>query len=216
MRARMPTDIAPTYDAEAALLDDGYTVIAGVDEAGRGSLAGPVVAGAVVLPLHPKGDWTAGIRDSKRLTPRQRQTALQTMRDKSIAMGYGSASNAEIDDMGIIWATRAAMSRAIAALPVQPDFLLLDAILLPDLATDQRSIIKGDAKCLSIAAASIVAKETRDSMMREYDAEYPAYGFAQHKGYATRQHLDALENVGPCEIHRYSFAPVRRVTEALL
>ena len=216
MRARMRLDAAPTYDEEAALLEDGYAVIAGVDEAGRGSLAGPVVAGAVVLPLHPKGDWTAGIRDSKRLTPRQRQAALLTMRDESIAMGYGIASNAEIDDMGIIWATRAAMARAIAALPVRPDFLLLDAILLPDLATDQRSIIKGDAKCLSIAAASIVAKETRDSMMREYDAEYPAYGFAQHKGYATRQHLDALENVGPCDIHRYSFAPVRRVTEALL
>ncbi len=212
----MPSVIAPTYDQEAALLEDGYAVIAGVDEAGRGSLAGPVVAGAVVLPLHPKGDWTAGIRDSKRLTPRQRQAALQTMRDESIAMGYGIASNAEIDDMGIIWATRAAMARAIDALPVRPDFLLLDAILLPDLATDQRSIIKGDAKCLSIAAASIVAKETRDSMMREYSDVYPAYGFAQHKGYATRRHLDALENFGPCEIHRYSFAPVRRLVESML
>ena len=216
MPARKKNDIAPTYDEEAALLEDGYAVIAGVDEAGRGSLAGPVVAGAVVLPLHPKGAWTAGIRDSKRLTPRQRQAALQTMSDESIAKGSGIASNAEIDDMGIIWATRAAMSRAIDALPVRPDFLLLDAILLPDLATDQRSIIKGDAKCLSIAAASIVAKETRDSMMREYSDVFPPYGFAQHKGYATRQHLDALENVGPCEIHRYSFGPVRRLTGALL
>lgn len=212
----MPTDIAPTYDEESALLKDGYAVIAGVDEAGRGNLAGPVVAGAVVLPLHPKGDWTAGMRDSKRLTPRQRQAALQTMREESIAMGYGIASNAEIDAIGIVEATRTAMARAIDALPVRPDFLLLDAILLPDLATDQRSIIKGDAKCLSIAAASIVAKETRDSIMREYDDEYPAYGFAQHKGYATRQHLDALENFGPCEIHRYSFAPVRRLVESML
>ena len=212
----MPIDIAPTYDEEAALLEDGYAVVAGVDEAGRGSLAGPVVAGAVVLPLHPRGDWLAGIRDSKRLTPRQRQTALRTMRDESIAMGFGIASSAEIDEMGIIWATRAAMARAINGLPVRPDFLLLDAILLPDVDIPQRSITKGDAKCLSIAAASIVAKETRDSIMREYDDEYPAYGFAQHKGYATRQHLNALESVGPCEIHRYSFAPVRRLVGSLL
>lgn len=212
----MPIDIAPTYDEETSLLKDGYAAIAGVDEAGRGSLAGPVVAGAVVLPLHPKGNWIAGIKDSKRLTPRRRQNALQTMRDESVAMGYGIASNAEIDDMGIIWATRAAMTRAIDALPIRPDFLLLDAILLPDLATDQRSIIKGDAKCLSIAAASIVAKETRDSIMREYDAEHPAYGFAQHKGYATRQHLDSLEIFGACPIHRRTFAPVRRLTETLL
>ena len=212
----MPIDIAPTYDEEVALLEDGYAVIGGVDEAGRGSLAGPVVAGAVVLPLHPKGDWVTGIRDSKCLTPRQRQTALRTMRDESIAMAFGIASSAEIDDMGIIWATRAAMARAINGLPVRPDFLLLDAILLPDVDIPQRSIIKGDAKCLSIAAASIVAKETRDSIMREYDDEYPAYGFAQHKGYATRQHLNALESVGPCEIHRYSFAPVRRLVGSML
>ena len=212
----MPIDIAPTYDEEAALLEDGYAVVAGVDEAGRGSLAGPVVAGAVVLPLHPKGIWVAGIRDSKRLTPRQRQIALRTMRDESIATCFGIASSAEIDDMGIIWATRTAMARAINGLPVRPDFLLLDAILLPDVDIPQRSIIKGDAKCLSIAAASIVAKETRDSIMREYGDEYPSYGFAQHKGYATRQHLNALESVGPCEIHRYSFAPVRRLVGSLL
>ncbi|MYC05728.1 MAG: ribonuclease HII [Chloroflexi bacterium] len=212
----MPSVIVPTYDQEAALLEDGYTVITGVDEAGRGSLAGPVVAGAVSLPVHPSDEWIAGIRDSKLLTPRQREKALQDMGDAPVTMATGAASSAEIDAIGIVEATRTAMSRAIDALPVRPDFLLLDAILLPDLATDQRSIIKGDAKCLSIAAASIVAKETRDSMMREYSDVYPAYGFAQHKGYATRQHLDALENVGPCEIHRYSFAPVRRLVESAL
>ena len=211
----MPT-IAPTYDEEAALLEDGYSVIAGVDEAGRGSLAGPVVAGAAVLPAHPGGDWIAGIRDSKLLTQRQREGALQRMCDAPIAMASGTASSGEIDSIGIIGATRAAMTRAINALPVRPDFLLLDAILLPDLDIPQNSIIKGDAKCLSIAAASIVAKVTRDSIMRDLDYEYPGYGFAQHKGYATRQHLDCLENLDACPIHRRTFAPVRRLTEALL
>ena len=216
MPARKRLDAAPTYDAEAALLDDGYAVIAGVDEAGRGSLAGPVVAGAVVLPKHPSGEWVAGIRDSKQLTPRQREVSLERMRDASVAMATGAASSTEIDDMGIIAATQTAMARAIDALPIRPDFLLLDAILLPDVDIPQRSIIKGDAKHVSIAAASIVAKVTRDAMMRDYDSEYPGYGFAQHKGYATRQHMEGLETIGPCAIHRFTFAPVRRVAEVLL
>ena len=216
MPARKRLDAAPTYDEEAALLDDGYAVIAGVDEAGRGSLAGPVVAGAVVLPKHPSGEWVAGIRDSKQLTPRQREASLERMRDASVAMATGAASSTEIDDMGIIAATQTAMARAIDALPTRPDFLLLDAILLPDVDIPQRSIIKGDAKHVSIAAASIVAKVTRDAMMRDYDSEYPGYGFAQHKGYATRQHMEGLENIGACPIHRFTFAPVRRVTESLL
>ena len=212
----MLTDAAPTYDEEAALLEDGYAVIAGVDEAGRGSLAGPVVAGAAVLPMRPRGEWLSKIHDSKRLTPRQRESALQRMRGASIAMATGAAGSAEIDAVGIIEATRTAMARAIDALPVRPDFLLLDAILLPDVDIPQRSIIKGDAKCLSIAAASIVAKVSRDAMMRDADAEYPGYGFAQHKGYATRQHIDGIETLGACPIHRRTFAPVRRLTEALL
>lgn len=212
----MPAVIAPTYDEEAVLLEEGYAVIAGVDEAGRGSLAGPVVAGAAALPVHPSGNWISGITDSKRLTPRQRETALRRMRDIPVAMATGAASSVEIDAMGIIGATRLSMVRAIDALPIQPDFLLLDAILLPDVDIHQRAIIKGDAKCLSIAAASIVAKVTRDDLMRELDAEYPGYGFAQHKGYATRQHLEGLENLGACPIHRRTFAPVRRLTEALL
>lgn len=212
----MLTDAAPTYDEEAALLEDGYAVIAGVDEAGRGSLAGPVVAGAAVLPRRPRGEWLSKIHDSKRLTPRQRESALQRMRRASIATATGAAGSAEIDAVGIIEATRTAMARAIDALPVRPDFLLLDAILLPDVDIPQRSIIKGDAKCLSIAAASIVAKVSRDAMMRDADAEYPGYGFAQHKGYATRQHIDGIEALGACPIHRRTFAPVRRLTEALL
>ena len=211
----MLSDIAPTYDEEAGLLEGGYSVIAGVDEAGRGSLAGPVVAGAAVLPTHPAGEWLAGIGDSKRLTPRKREAALRDMRNVPVSMAAGVATAGEIDAMGIVGATRAAMARAIDALPVRPEFLLLDAILLPDVNIEQRAIIKGDAKCLSIAAASIVAKETRDSMMRELDTEYPEYGFAKHKGYGTRQHLESLESIGPCEVHRFTFSPVRRLAASL-
>ena len=212
----MRRDQPPTYDEETALLEEGYAVIAGVDEAGRGSLAGPVVAGAVVFPLYSDQDWIAGIRDSKLLTPRRRKVALQSMCDASVAMAAGVASPREIDGTGIVGATRTAMARAIYALPVLPDFLLLDAILLPDVDIPQRSIIKGDAKCLSIAAASIVAKVTRDSMMRDLDKKYPGYGFAQHKGYGTRQHINALDNLGACPLHRRTFAPVRRLKESLL
>ena len=212
----MPGNQTPTYEEETALLEDGFTVIAGIDEAGRGSLAGPVVAGAAILPIHPSGDWIEGIRDSKRLTPRRRESSLQRMRDAPVALASGAASSGEIDAIGIIGATRAAMARAIDALPVRPEFLLLDAIALPDVDIPQHSIIKGDAKCLSIAAASIVAKVTRDSMMRDLDEEYPGYGFAQHKGYGTRQHIDCLENMGACPIHRRTFGPVRRLAESLL
>lgn len=206
----------PTYDEEAALLEEGYAVIAGVDEAGRGSLAGPVIAAAAVLPVHPKGKWLLEIRDSKQLTPRRRLAALETMGEASVTVAIGSASAAEIDTKGIIEATRMAMTRAVAALPVMPQYLLIDAMILPDLDIPQRPIIKGDAKCLSIAAASIAAKVTRDSMMRDLDGEYPGYGFAQHKGYGTRQHIDGLENLGASPIHRRTFGPVRRLTGSLL
>ena len=216
MPDRKPLDAAPTYDEEAALLQAGYTAIAGVDEVGRGTLAGPVVAAAAILPAHPSGDWLANIRDSKQLTARRREISLEGMRSATVVMGTGAASAAEIDAVGIVEATRIAMRRAVEALPTAPDFLLLDAMLLPDVDIPQRAIIKGDAKRLSIAAASIVAKVTRDAMMRDYDAEYPGYGFARHKGYATRQHLDALESLGACAIHRRTFAPVRRLTESLL
>ncbi len=212
----MLTDIAPTYDEEAALLNDGYAAIAGVDEVGRGSLAGPVVAGAVVLPLYCNEGWIEGIRDSKRLTPRRREISYEDMRAASVIMSIGAASSSEIDGVGIVQATQIAMRRAINGLPVAPDFLLVDAMALPDVDIPQRSIIKGDAKCLSIAAASIVAKVARDSMMRDLDKEYPGYGFGQHKGYGTRQHIDGLESLGACPIHRRTFAPVRRLTESLL
>ena len=210
----MPLQSAPTYAEEASLIESGYTLIAGVDEVGRGTLAGPVVAGAAILPLHPNGDWLSVVRDSKTLTPLQREASVYAMEAVSVTMRTGAATSQEIDAVGIVEATRIAMARAIDALLIRPQFLLIDALLLPDVDLPQRAIIKGDAKCLSIAAASIVAKVTRDAMMRDADNAYPGYGFARHKGYATRQHRDALVQIGPCDIHRFTFAPVRRLAEA--
>ena len=201
----------PTYKEEAGLLRSGYSLIAGVDEVGRGTLAGPVVAGTAILPLYPKGEWVSLIRDSKQLTPRQRQTAFNHLQSSSTIMQTGAASSAEVDALGIVEATRLAMSRAIEALPCMPQFLLLDALALPNVDLPQRAIIKGDVNCLSIAAASIVAKLMRDAMMRHADTMFPGYGFAQHKGYGTRQHITSLNRLGACDIHRKTFAPVRQL-----
>ena len=187
-----------------------------MDEVGRGPIAGPVVAGAVVLPTHPKGDWVRLILDSKQLTARQRERALEGMQAAGATIRTGEASAAEVDALGIVAATRTAMGRALAALPQAADALVIDALALPDVALPQRVIVKGDAKCLSIAAASIAAKVARDEMMRVADAAYPGYGFARHKGYATREHLSCLERLGACAIHRRTFAPVRRVMDGLL
>lgn len=205
----------PTYAEEAALLDSGYAVVAGVDEVGRGPLAGPVVAGAAILPPHPVGEWVSLIRDSKQLTHHRRQIALDHMQAASVTMRTAAATSREVDALGIVEATRVAMARAIAALPIAPDFLLIDALPLPNVRLPQRAIVKGDAKCLSIAAASIAAKLARDRMMQDADAAFPGYGFARHKGYGTRQHLSSLERLGACAIHRYTFAPVRHMACAL-
>ena len=205
----------PTYAEEAALLDNGYVVVAGVDEVGRGPLAGPVVAGAAILPPHPVGEWVGFIRDSKQLTHRRRQIALEHMQAASVTMRTASATAREVDVLGIVEATRVAMARAIAALPIAPDFLLIDALPLPNVRLPQRAIVNGDAKCISIAAASIAAKIARDRMMQDADAAFPGYGFAQHKGYGTRQHINSLERLGACAIHRYTFAPVRHMACAL-
>lgn len=212
-RAKTPIPDAPDYAREAALLRAGASPIAGIDEAGRGALAGPVIAAAAVLPPHPKGDWVALIRDSKRMTPRQREHALARMRAANAALAVGAASSEEIDARGIVPATRIAMARAVAALPAAPQHLLVDAMNLPQIPLPQTAIVKGDAKCLSIAAASIAAKTARDDIMRRADAQFPGYGFAQHKGYGAPQHLDSLARIGPCAIHRRSFAPVRRLTD---
>ena len=199
----------PSYKEEAGLLEQGYVMVAGVDEAGRGPLAGPVVAGAVVLPPNPKGRWVRRVRDSKEMTALERNRVYGRLRQVALGIEAGSASEEEIDEIGIVPATQLAMKRAIVALALQPQFLILDAITVPELDVPQRSIIDGDALCLSIAAASIVAKVTRDRFMVQQHERYPGYGFLRNKGYATAEHLRRLRSLGPCPLHRYTFAPIK-------
>jgi ribonuclease HII len=213
MRGRLSA-LHPTYGEEASLLAQGYSLVAGLDEAGRGPLAGPVVAGVAILPPNPKGRWAGLVRDSKQLTPDQRERALLHLQDAALALQVGISSPHEIDKLGIAAATRLAMCRALESIPLSPDFLLLDAFPLPEMNTPQKAVINGDDLCLSIAAASIVAKVTRDRLMCEEDSVYPGYGFARHKGYGTEEHINNLRRLGPCPIHRYSFAPVRNCLQS--
>lgn len=187
----------------------GKKFIAGVDEVGRGPLAGPVVSAAVILPE----DFNiVGINDSKQLSLAKRNELFDIIQEKALAVGVGIKDAAVIDQVNIYEASKLAMLEAIEQMPIQPDHLLVDAMTLP-LPVSQESIIKGDAKSVSIAAASIIAKVTRDRMMEEYDVMYPGYGFPNNAGYGTKEHLSALEDLGVTPIHRRSFAPVR---EALL
>jgi ribonuclease HII len=213
-RPRKPLPV-PTLTEELRAWRAGYRVVAGVDEAGRGPLAGPVVAAAVVLDPENGRPWWSEVRDSKQLTARRRERLADVIRAEA-AHGIGVASSEEVDALGIVAATRLAMTRAIGALPDKPSYLLLDALKLPDLDVAQRSLIRGDALCPSIAAASIVAKVERDGMMAAFDARWPAYGFARNKGYGTPEHLRALAERGACPIHRRSFAPVRAWLEGEL
>ncbi len=200
----------PTLEEEMALLSQGYSSIAGLDEAGRGCLAGPVVAAAVILPLSEEIPLLlAGVRDSKQMTPLARERFFAVIHQHALAIGVGIGSVETIDTRNILQATKLAMKEALAALALAPQALLLDALLLRDIALPQRSIIKGDARCLSIAAASVIAKVTRDRLMLQLHQVYPAYGFDQHKGYGTPAHLAALQVHGATPHHRQSFAPVR-------
>ncbi len=198
---------------EESLRASGYSAIAGLDEAGRGPIAGPVFAGAAILPREIEDDWLHLVRDSKQLSARQRETVLPLLTDVAIAIATGSASPEEIDRLGIVPAVSLAMSRAVESLSVTPDYLLLDAFPLPDSRLPQKTISKGDALCTSIAAASIAAKVGRDNVMRELDGEFPGYGFASHKGYCSSGHMAALIELGPSEVHRITFAPVRTQAE---
>lgn len=207
----------PTLEYERAFWRDGFLRVAGVDEAGRGALAGPVVAAAIVLPVLDDGDWTrhpffqniSRANDSKQLNEKTREALFDPLCQAARAFAIGSATHDEIDALNILRASRLAMQRALAQLSPPPDALLLDALVLPETEIPQQGIIHGDALALSIAAASILAKVTRDRLMRELDAHYPQYGFAQHKGYGTRAHLAALEKFGPSPVHRLSYAPVK-------
>ena len=209
MKRNATSKTAPEYSEESILIDKGYSLIAGLDEVGRGTLAGPVVAGVVILPVNPEYPWVKDIRDSKMLTPKRRERILKDMEKDCLAIQTGSASAAEIDQDGIVKATSLAMERALKSLPLEPQYLLLDAFPLPEINIPQKAIVKGDVHCLSIAAASIAAKVFRDKIMVEKDKTYPGYGFASNKGYGTKEHLDQLSKEGPCDIHRYSFAPIK-------
>lgn len=179
-----------------------YGLVCGVDEAGRGPLAGPVVAGAVILP---EGCEILYLNDSKQLSEKRREELFGEIKEKAVAWGVGMASPARIDEINILQATYEAMRQAVSALDPAPQILLNDAVRIPGVALPQVPIIKGDAKSLSIAAASVLAKVTRDRLMREYDKAMPEYGFAAHKGYGSAAHIEALKKYGPSPIHRRSF-----------
>ncbi|MCX6033184.1 MAG: ribonuclease HII [Chloroflexi bacterium] len=203
---RLRADLA----LETELWQAGYRAVAGVDEAGRGAWAGPVVAGAVVFP--PDADRLAPllgrVDDSKKLSPATRERLFDVIHAHALAIGVGAVMADEIDRSGILPANLRAMRQAILALVVAPDFLLLDYLTLPDAPCPQRGLPHGDALSLSIAAASIIAKVTRDRWIAAQEAIYPGYGFARHKGYGTAEHQAALARLGPCLLHRRSFRPV--------
>jgi len=190
---------------EGELRARGFHTVAGVDEVGRGCLFGPVVAGAVILsPDRP----IRGLNDSKLLEPERREVLAERIRERAVAWAVAAVDSAAIDAMNIYQASRLAMRKAVEQLRPAPDFLLIDAVPI-DVALPQRSLIKGDARCHAIAAASIVAKVYRDALMCEWDEIFPGYGFASHKGYSTPEHWKALRELGPTPLHRLSFEPVR-------
>jgi ribonuclease HII len=189
----------------------GYQVVAGIDEVGLGPLAGPAVAAAVVLRV---ADRLPGLNDSKQLKASERERLDRVIRRRAVALGIGQVSPEDIDRHGLTYARQEAMRVAVGLLAVPADYLLVDAWDVPALPLPQTCVVKGDATCASIMAASIVAKVHRDRLMVEYDAVYPGYGFAIHKGYATRAHKDALRLLGPSPIHRMSWAPIRAVLGA--
>ena len=213
--------VTPDWQNELELHAKGYRLIAGVDEAGRGAWAGPLVAGAVIFP-HPDevtSSLTADdllealsyLKDSKMLSALLREKLLPAIQSLALATGVGIVSPGLVDVIGVGPANRLAMSRAVRDLGVWPDFLLLDAFRVPAMPIPQRPIVKGDATCMSIAAASIVAKVARDQIMCGHDADYPGYSFAQHKGYGTRMHVNALSTLGVSPLHRRSYAPIKAI-----
>ena len=202
-------NIRPTLEYEQNLWEQGL-VVAGIDEAGRGPLAGPVTAGAVVFSktFDISHDWCTQIRDSKTLSESQREKAAINIRKYAEAYATASCQSHEIDAIGIAAATRSAMRQAVAQLKIPVQYLLIDYLTLPDIPS--QGIVHGDAICFSIASASILAKVARDQYMKQMDIAYPGYFFAQHKGYATSKHLSRLKKLGPSPIHRHSFSPIKQ------
>ena len=205
----MKAGCTPSFIEEEELAAQGYRFIAGIDEAGRGSLAGPVVAAAVILPRRFKAGWLQEVNDSKLLTPSKREHLFPFIREAAVATGVGIVSHEFIDKRNIVIATRLAMKQAVEQLSPPPDSLLIDFMRLPEINIHQRGIKNGDGLCFSIACASIIAKVTRDRLMVEIDASYHGYGLRRHKGYCTREHVASLRRLGPCPLHRRSFHPVK-------
>ena len=201
-------------DFEKQAWENGFKFVAGLDEVGRGCLAGPVIAGACILD--PTKELPKGLNDSKQLTVKQRDEIAAELKESSLAYAIGSVSSEEIDRINILEATKLAMRHAVACLGVTADFLLIDALVLKGVAIPQKSIIKGDSISASIAAASILAKTHRDALMTCYETEYPEYGFSEHVGYATKRHYEALRAHGPCPIHRITFRGVLQKEESSL
>ena len=202
-----------SFSEEEILREKGYRYIAGIDEVGRGALAGPVAAAAVILPHHIDATWLSLVRDSKQLSPAKREYLFHHIQKAAVAVGVGLAYHDIIDGQGIVQATRLAMKRAVDQLSPPAETLIIDYMSLPEVSLPQKGIKNGDNLCYSIACASIIAKVTRDRMMVELDVTYPGYRFASHKGYGTREHIACLRRLGPSPVHRQSFRPVREVPE---
>lgn len=199
----------PDLALEDGLREEGYSMVAGVDEAGRGPLAGPVAAAAVILPA---GYESALLDDSKKLTARRREALYEELTtDESVRWSLVYAEVREIEEINILKATHAAMARAVDGLEAKPDYCLIDGLDVPGFPHRSRGVVKGDGKSLSIAAASVIAKVSRDRVMQGYAEEFPHYGFEKHKGYGTKAHLEALRRHGPCRIHRKTFQPVAQL-----
>lgn len=208
MKSTLPS--FPSLAAECALWDLGYRCVAGIDEAGRGAWAGPVVAAAVILPPDKSIEAELfGVRDSKQMTARDRELWTAKIKETAVSWCTGLASNLEIDRLGILPATRLAMHRALEGLTFSPEHLLIDAVRLPGWQIPQTAFIKGDALVLSISCASVLAKTFRDGLMMDLGSQYPVYGFARHKGYGTALHRQALVENGACPEHRFSYKPVK-------
>lgn len=201
----------PSFTEEALFEAQGYQRIAGIDEVGRGALAGPVVAAAVILPRHIDAPWLDEVKDSKQLSPIKRELLFHRIHEVAVSIGIGLIPHDLVDAKGIIGATRLAMRLAIDQLSPPPQSLLIDYLRLPEVRLPQKGITNGDNLCFSIACASIIAKVTRDQLMVAFDRAYPGYGLAQHKGYGTKQHFACLFRLGPCPIHRRSFRPIREI-----
>ena len=208
--------VYPTAERELALIASGRSPVAGVDEVGRGALAGPVVAAAVLDSWETERAWRGDVRDSKQLSANERARLYDCIAKDCLTFGVGIVDSTDIDAVGIVAATRRAMYLALAALSSPPGFVLVDWVVLPRLGGAHEALPKGDCKCLSIACASIIAKVTRDRLMEQFDSSHPGYGFTLHKGYGTASHLRILETQGASSIHRVSFRPVGLVTRRLV